>query len=166
MSIITSAINRNLFHSPIINASIRLIKPEAKEFSYMIEQLAESFPQFNQRLIERKMELEEYFRSESQNRALFISERQGMMVGASHASLIEEQVKIEGIFVKPRIRGQGIGREMLSKMVTWGKERGANSLLIEVSQQYEHSHTFFKRYDPNFKVEEQENGHTIFTKPL
>lgn len=164
MSIFTHAFSRTLTHFPKILPEVRLIQPGTREYEHFIALMAET-SHGNITIQEREMQLDLFFLKNMENRGLFITEKNKTIVGFSHVLSLNKLIQVEGMYVKPRMRGKGIGSEMLTSMVYWGKAKGADTLRIEVPEKDENARSFFQKYDSKFKCE-VEKGFAVYTKEI
>lgn len=65
-------------------------------------------------------------------RAGFVAEASGPLLGFSAGKLVAGICELESIAVVPETRGQGIGGALLEALIGWARVKGANRMELEV----------------------------------
>lgn len=65
-------------------------------------------------------------------KGMMVAENGGKVVGFVAGSVVCGVAELESIVVEEALRGKGLGRRMLEALARWAKERGAESMELEV----------------------------------
>ena len=66
------------------------------------------------------------------NRALFVAGDSERILGFAVAAVVADQAELESIAVDPERRRLGVGRALSGAIMLWGREAGAQEMLLEV----------------------------------
>jgi ribosomal-protein-alanine N-acetyltransferase len=83
--------------------------------------------------------------SESLQRAGFIAETEGQLLGFSVGKLVTEIGELESIAVASEARGQGIGQALLQAVADWAQTTGAVRIELEVRASNVRAIKFYER---------------------
>lgn len=88
---------------------------------------------------------------------MFVAEEDGEIVGIITAYLVpmlrmgKDRVEVEEFYVKPRLQGKGVAKELMDAVVAWAKENKATKINLESDFGLDRGHHFYEKY--GFKTE-------------
>lgn len=137
----------------------RATKDDAESIAEFSVLLAEQHYGYDQvrftRLITREGAAAYYGgRMEAKNAAVFVAELGGRVVGFAYmeyepvlyAELATKVAWLHDIYVEPKARKSGAGRELLDSVKDEARRLGANKILLSVGEKNENGQRFFEQY--------------------
>ncbi|WP_394939373.1 ribosomal protein S18-alanine N-acetyltransferase [Psychromicrobium sp. YIM B11713] len=79
-------------------------------------------------------------------RHYLVVERQGQIVGYAGLMCVPPTADVQTIGVRPELEGQGIGSELLSRLISEARDRGAADLLLEVREDNPRAQQLYQRF--------------------
>jgi diamine N-acetyltransferase len=77
----------------------------------------------------------------------FALDESGALVGYCVSSIDKLQMgEVDSIYVSPKFRGQGIGKELMTKALIWLDELGAKKKIVSVAVGNEQSYGFYAKF--------------------
>lgn len=79
-----------------------------------------------------------------QRRALFVATDESDLQGFAAASSLDAEAELESIVVAAGGRRGGVGTRLLEAVLTWARNEGAHSLMLEVRSRNEAARSFYR----------------------
>jgi GNAT superfamily N-acetyltransferase len=64
----------------------------------------------------------------------WVAERDGILIGFAHAMLMEDQCKLDKLYVHPDHQRQGLGAALLEQAKAWTRKAGRTRLTLQVNR--------------------------------